>query len=129
MLWTKVLIVDDEIEFASALVERLLLRSYDAWAVYSADDALTEVKANVPDVMLLDIKMPGMNGIELFKTIQEFNPHIEAIFVTGHGSLQGGEEELPRGAFDYVMKPIDIDELTRKIDAARQRQMKRRSGE
>jgi len=119
MSWTKVLIVDDEVEFAAALSERLLLRDYDTKAVYNVDDAIAAIKQDPPEVLLLDLKMPGMSGIELYRTIKEFNPSIEVIFVTGH-ACQNGDETIPRGAFDCVMKPIDIDELTTKIDKAKQ---------
>ena len=124
MSWTKVLIVDDEVEFAAALSERLLLRDYDTKAVYNVDDAIAAIKQDPPEVLLLDLKMPGMSGIELYRTIKEFHPSIEVIFVTGQ-ACQDGDETIPRGAFDCVMKPVDIDELTKKIDKAKQGRIKK----
>jgi len=124
MSWRKVLIVDDEVEFAAALSERLLLRDYDTKAVYNVDDAIAAIKQDPPEVLLLDLKMPGMSGIELYRTIKELYPSIEVIFVTGQ-ACQDGDETIPRGAFDCVMKPVDIDELTIKIDKAKQNIIKK----
>lgn len=124
MSWTKVLIVDDEVEFAAALSERLLLRDYDTKAIYNVDDAIAAIKQDPPEVLLLDLKMPGMSGIKLYRTIKESHPSIEVIFVTGQ-ACQNGDETIPQGAFDCVKKPIDIDELTKKIDKAKQRIIKK----
>ena len=114
----KVVIVDDEVEFASTLSERLTLRNYDAKAVYCAEDAFTIARKDQPDVVLLDMKMPGMSGTEICGIIKQFNPVIQVIMLTG----ESGSEILPEIAeedvFDYVMKPVDIEELTRKIDSA-----------
>ena len=123
MSWTKVLIVDDEVEFAAALSERLLLRDYDTKAICNVDDAVAAIRKDPPEVLLLDLKMPGMSGAELYRTIKEFNPLIEVIFVTGQ-ACQNGDENIPGGAYDCVMKPIDIDELTKKIDKAKERIVK-----
>lgn len=121
MTVTKVLLVDDEVEFASALSERLRLRNYDAKAVYHAEDALPAVRKDKPDVVLLDLKMPGMDGIEILKSIKDFNPAIQVIILSGHGDKETVDEGIKAGALDYVMKPVDIGEIIRKIEQAKGR--------
>lgn len=118
MSQTKVLIVDDEIEFASALAERLQLRGYDAKAVYHSDDAFAIAKSYLPDMILLDLKMPGKGGIEILMTIKEFAPDIEVILLTGHMDLECKIEGIKIGAFDCITKPVDIRELITKIENA-----------
>ena len=114
----KILVVDDEVEFAATLVERLLLRNYDAQAVYCAEDAFAIVNSNPVEVVLLDIKMPGIEGIDFLKTIKEFRQNVEVIIVTGHGDPNYAEKAMEAGAFDYVVKPFDISDLTAKIKKA-----------
>lgn len=121
---TKVLVVDDEVEFASTLSERLRLRNYNAKAVYSAEDALSFARSERPDVILLDLKMPKMSGIEVLKTIKEDAPDIDVILLTGHVDIENEIEGIKLGAFDYIMKPVDIEELISKIDKARQKHNK-----
>lgn len=118
MSQTKVLLVDDEVEFASALAERLQLRNYDVKTANNALEALGLVYKDRPDVIILDLKIPGMDGIEALKTIKKFDPGIEVIMLTGHGDVQSVEEGMAIGAFEYIMKPVDIGELTSKIDKA-----------
>ncbi|MDP2278536.1 MAG: response regulator [Nitrospirota bacterium] len=120
----KILIVDDEVEFASALAERLQLRGYDAKAVYCAKDSFAIAKSDPPDVILLDLKMPGMSGIEILMTIREFNPNIEVILVTGHLNLEEKIEGIKIDKFNYMMKPIDIKELIERINKAMERRKK-----
>jgi DNA-binding response OmpR family regulator len=116
---TKVLVVDDEVEFASVLSERLLLRNYDAKAVYTAEEALSLAKHWSPDVVLLDLQMPGMNGLEALKIIKQIDETIEVIILTGRGDEFSREQGLTGGAFEYIMKPVDIGELLIKIDKAK----------
>jgi DNA-binding response OmpR family regulator len=118
---TKVLIVDDEEDFASTLSERLQIRGYDSIAVFCAEDAVLIAKSSPPDVVLLDLKMPGISGIEVLKAIKQINPSIEVIMLTGHGAEQGGAEGLANGASAYIMKPIDIEKLVDTIDKAKQK--------
>lgn len=125
MSHTKVLLVDDEVEFASALAERLQLRNYDVKAASNAFEALGIIHSFLPDVVILDLKIPGMDGIETLKTIKKFDPTIEVIMLTGHGDSQSVEEGMKSGAFEYIMKPVEIAELTSKIDKA---QKKRKEG-
>ena len=118
MARAKVLLVDDEVEFASTLAERLNIRGYDTSAVYSADVVLEKVRSDMPDVVILDLKMPGTSGLDILKAIKQFNNAIEVILLTGHGSEQCTAECASGGAFDYIMKPVEIDSLTAKIDMA-----------
>lgn len=118
----KLLIVDDEEEFASTLAERLDLRGFISQSVSCGTNALKALASNFsPDVVLLDLKMPDMNGFEVLKEIKEKYPSIEVIMLTGHGAASGGQDSKKRGAFDYIMKPVDIIELAGKIKAAYQK--------
>lgn len=116
---TKVLIVDDEMEFAVTLAERLQIRGYNAKSVYCAVDAIALSRNDPPDVMLLDLRMPGMSGIKVLQTIKQFNPSIEVIMLTGLGPSEESAEGMKSGAFDYIMKPVDIERLVEKIDKAK----------
>lgn len=118
------LVVDDEIEFASVLSERLRLRSYDAKAVYTAEDALSVIPKWSPDVVLLDLQMPGMGGLEALKIIKQIEETIEVIILTGRGDERSLEEGMTGGAFEYIMKPVDIGELLIKIDKANKNRRK-----
>jgi len=122
---TKILLVDDEVEFASALAERLQLRGYDVKTANNALEALALIHTHVPDVIILDLKIPGMDGIETLKTIKKIDPTIEVIMLTGHGDVESVAEGMKSGVFEYIMKPVDIGELTVKIDNA----MKKRTQE
>lgn len=118
----KLLIVDDEEEFASTLAERLELRGFMSQSVSCGTSALEALASDFsPDVVLLDLKMPDMNGFEVLKEIKEKYPSIEVIMLTGHGAVSGGQDSKKRGAFDYIMKPVDIIELAGKIKAAYQK--------
>ncbi len=119
MVQTKVLIVDDEMEFASTLAERLQIRGYNAKSVYCAEDAISFSRNDPPDVMLLDLRMPGTSGIEALKTIKQFNPSIQVIMLTGLGASEESTEGMESGAFDCIMKPVDIENLVVKIDNAK----------
>ncbi|KPJ99525.1 MAG: hypothetical protein AMJ60_04725 [Desulfobacterales bacterium SG8_35] len=121
MAQVKVLIVDDEIEFANTLAERLNIRGFETTACFCTEDALALIHAkDFPDVVLLDLKMPRMDGMEALNEIKKYNPFIEVILLTGHGAglplASVGNNK--HGAFDCVMKPADINELTAKINQA-----------
>ena len=118
MSQTKVLLVDDEVEFTLALAERLQLRKYDVRTAGSALEALALIHDRPPDVIILDLKIPGMDGIETLKTIKTLDPSIEVIMLTGHGDAESVEEGIKNGAFEYIMKPVDIGELITKIEKA-----------
>jgi DNA-binding NtrC family response regulator len=117
----KVLIVDDEKEFATTLAERLSIRGFETSAVFCTEDALALIHAkNIPDVVLLDLKMPRMDGMETLMEIKKYNPAIQVIILTGHGAgvPLAGIDRGKHGAFDCVMKPADINDLTAKIKQA-----------
>ena len=115
----KVLIVDDEMEFASPLSERLNLRNFESQAVACAEDAMSLLRADWrPDVVLLDLKMPGLDGLDALSVFKQFDPNMEIIILTGHGSTASGIEGMRRGLFDYLMKPVEIDSLVQRVKAA-----------
>jgi len=109
---SKILLVDDEIEFVHALSERLQTRNLESMVVYDGEDALAAVKDDQPEVMVLDLKMPGIDGLEVLRQVKKNHPETEVIILTGHGSEK--EEELAKelGAFAYLQKPVDIDKLS-----------------
>jgi len=117
-----VLIVDDEREFATTLSERLRLRGYEAHAVFSAEAAIAAVGASTPDVVLLDLTLPGVRGVELLLTLRQLLPRAEVILLSGHLDLAEKIEGVRLDAFGTLLKPVDIAELTAKIDTARARQ-------
>lgn len=118
----KILIVDDEEEFAGTVAERLELRGFHVKTAGCGTDALAMLTAAYsPDVVLLDLKMPDMSGFDVLQEIKEKYPSIEVIMLTGHGSASGGGDSRERGAFDFIMKPVDLRELTEKITAAYQK--------
>ena len=106
----RVLLVDDEVEFVSTLSERLNLRSFEAQTATSGEDALVKIDQSPPDLVLLDMLMPGMNGIEVLKRIKRDHPQIKVILLTGRGSWDG-IQGIREGAYDCLMKPIQIEEL------------------
>ncbi len=114
----KVLIADDEVEFASTLVTRLQLRSFDTNMVNSGGAALAAIQHSQPDVLLLDLKMPDIDGLEVLARLKHDYPHIKVIILTGHGSFEAGQEGMKLGAYDYVMKPVDLNRLIEKIEGA-----------
>ena len=114
----RVLIVDDEGELVSALVERLGLRGVSAEGVTTGDEALARLEKGRYDVVLLDVKMPGLGGLEVIRRIKARDPHLEVILLTGHGSVKSVEDGMALGAFDYLMKPVKIDNLVRILTAA-----------
>jgi len=121
MSQTKVLLVDDEVEFTVSLAERLQLRNYSVQTANNALEALGLVYKNRPDVIILDLRIPGMDGIETLKTIKKYDPTIEVIMLTGHGDVHSVKEGMSSGAFEYIMKPVEIGELTSKIDKAQKK--------
>lgn len=114
----KLLIIDDEVEFASTLSERLRIRGIDVTDAYSGTEGLAKLEEVVPDVVVLDLKMPDMDGVDVLVKIKQFDPAIEVLMLTGHGSGAAGKAAMEKGAFDYIMKPVDLKELLQKLNAA-----------
>jgi DNA-binding NtrC family response regulator len=117
---TVVLLVDDEVPFVEAMTRRLGKRELSVLTAFSGPEALEQLKKhkNV-DVVILDVKMPGMDGIEALREIKREHPLVEVIMLTGHATVETAIEGMKRGAFDYLMKPCDIDRLLAKVKEAR----------
>lgn len=106
----KVLLVDDEEKFATMLAKRLALRGIDIDYVYTGEDAIGRVETQRYDVAILDVKMPGIGGIELAQKLKELDPDVKVIFLTGHGSKADFETGSLKSTH-YLAKPIKIDDL------------------
>lgn len=117
----RVLVVDDEIDFLETIVKRLKRRKIDATGIDSGIKALEMLEKEHFDVVLLDVRMPGLDGIETLKEFKKRRPLMEVIMLTGHASVESGMQGMQHGAFDYVMKPAEIDDLLEKIKAAYER--------
>jgi DNA-binding NtrC family response regulator len=113
-----VLIVDDEVELTTTLVERLRLRDFACDGVTSGAAALEAMERAAYDVIVLDVKMPGLGGIEVIEQLKQRHPESAVILLTGHGSAQTAENGLAHGAFEYVLKPVKIDALVQLIRRA-----------
>jgi DNA-binding NtrC family response regulator len=114
----RVLFVDDEVDFLDTLLKRMRKRSVNVSGVKSGEDALEWLSGNIADVVVLDVRMPGMDGIETLRAIKKLNPLVEIIMLTGHANLEVARKGMELGAFDYLMKPVDIDELLYKVQDA-----------
>jgi CheY-like chemotaxis protein len=114
----RVLLVDDEKEFVQTLSERLRMRKMTTSVAYGGEEALAIADKEETDVMVLDLKMPGVNGYDVLKNMKEQRPHVEVIILTGHGSEEDRKRCLSMGAFAYLQKPADIDRLTETMKAA-----------
>ncbi len=111
----RILIVDDEEDLTSAMVERLELRGFQVEAATSGIEALKRVSETDFDVLILDVKMPGIDGLQLMAEINRQHLDLPVILLTGHGSAAEAERGMREGAFDYLMKPIDLNTLVEKI--------------
>ncbi len=116
-----VLFVDDEVDFLETLMKRMKKRNVNVAGVKSGMEALAFLEKNASDAVVLDVRMPGMDGIETLRAIKEKYPLVEVIMLTGHASLEVARQGMELGAFDYLMKPINIDELLYKIQDAYQK--------
>jgi DNA-binding NtrC family response regulator len=117
----KVLIVDDEQDFLETIVKRLKRRKINATGVNSGKEALQILQTQHFDVVILDIRMPGMDGIDVLRELKRTMPLMEVILLTGHASVESGVQGMQLGAFDYVMKPAEIDDLIEKVRQAYER--------
>ena len=114
----RVLVIDDEEELVSTLIERLLLRDIAADGAVTGVDALKRIREKEFDVVVLDVKMPGMDGLELLRKIKIMRPQVHVILLTGRGSARESQVGIAEGAFDYLIKPIDIEDLIGKMREA-----------
>ncbi len=114
----KILFVDDEEELVSAIVERLEFRGMEAEYAVNGIDALKKMAEKSFDVVVLDLKLPGMSGTEVLARINQDYPRIPVLMITGHGSLGEGVETKPLGAYDYLSKPIELEKLMIKMKEA-----------
>ncbi len=114
----RVLIVDDEEELVTTIAERLQIRGMQAQTATDGETALKMIEANPPQVVVLDVMMPGIGGIEILKRMNAQNLKIPVILLTGYGSSEQGKEGMELGAFDYLMKPCDLNMLIGKIQEA-----------
>ena len=114
----KVLFVDDEIDFLETLMKRMKKRGVDVAGVGSGEKALDYLNKQPVDVVVLDVRMPGIGGINTLREIKKIDPLMEVIMLTGHASIEAAIDGMELGAFDYLMKPADFDELFYKIQDA-----------
>ncbi len=121
----KVLLIDDEVALANTLAQRLKMRDFKVGTAYDGEQALSKLKEEEPDVIVLDLKMPGMHGMEVLQEIKKAHPDIQVIILTGHGTDKDEEDAKRLGGFDFLKKPADIETLEHKIKAAFKEKMER----
>jgi len=114
----KILLVDDEKDFIRSLSERLEMRDLKTGVAFNGEEALAAIKDINPGIILLDLKMPGMSGLEVLALVKKTYPHIEVIMLTGHGTEREGDIARRLGAFDYLQKPVKLDHLLKTLKKA-----------
>jgi len=119
MLTTRTLIIDDEVEFSQTLAERLTMRGLKVDTAISGTEALEKARKTTFDVVILDLVMPGMDGIETLKRLRAIKPDLQVILLTGHGTIEKSVESLKLGALDFLEKPANLDDLLAKIGEAK----------
>jgi len=118
MIGSKILLVDDEVVFTSNMSKLVSARGYAVTAVNSGDAAIQQLEKHDFDVVVLDLKMPGMDGLTTLKEIKKLGLFTQTLILTGHGSIDSALEAIKLGAYDYLTKPCEIDELVAKIEGA-----------
>jgi DNA-binding NtrC family response regulator len=119
----RLLLVDDEEDFRTALADRLKRRNMDVTDAGSGEEAIEIIAKKSFDVAIVDIKMPGIDGIETLRRIRKIDPLIEVILLTGHASVEAGVEGIKSGAYDFIIKPCSVDYLIAKVDDAFRRRV------
>lgn len=114
----KILLVDDEKEFVETLSERMEMRDLESDIALNGEEALQMVEDEAPDVMVLDLKMPGIDGMEVLRKVRKAYPNVQVIMLTGHGSEKDEEEARRLGAFEYLQKPTGVDKIVQTIKRA-----------
>ena len=117
----KILLVDDEVIFTKNMSRLLESRGYLVTVVNSGDEAIKALDQDKYDVMVLDMKMPGMDGITTLKEVRKLQLFTETLILTGHGAIDTAMEAIKLGAYDYLTKPCEVDELVEKIEDAREK--------
>lgn len=107
----KILLVDDEKEFVNTLSERIKMRELSPSIAYDGEEALRIVEDEIPDVVVLDLRMPGIDGVEVLERMKKNYPNVQVIVLTGHGSEEDERITKKLGAYDYLQKPVSIDKL------------------
>jgi two-component system, NtrC family, sensor kinase len=120
----KVLLVDDETQFVETLAQRLEVRDFAVGTAFSGEQALDYLKTQDVDVVVLDMFMPGLSGLDTLREIKKIRPHTEVILLTGHATVEAAVEGMRLGAFDYLVKPTEIDQLVEKINRAHRRKLR-----
>ncbi|MBW1708413.1 MAG: response regulator [Deltaproteobacteria bacterium] len=114
----KVLLVDDEEEFVKSLSERLEIRELKSDMAFDGEQAMKQVSDEVPDVMVLDLKMPGIDGLEVLRRIKKHYPLVQVVILTGHGTDKDKAQAKKLGAFAYLQKPVDLEQLVETLKKA-----------
>jgi DNA-binding NtrC family response regulator len=112
----RVLLIDDEKDYINSLSKQLTVRNYDVTAVYNGDEALNMIQKSSFDVIILDVSMPGKDGIETLRLIKKIDQLVQVIMLTGNVTVEKAIAGMKIGAYDFLMKPIRIDDLVNKID-------------
>jgi DNA-binding NtrC family response regulator len=115
---SKLMLVDDEREFVETLSERLLMRDLGAAVFYDGEQALSLVDKEEPEVMVIDLKMPGIDGLEVLRQVKSEHPDVEVIVLTGQGSNEDRDICMKLGAFAYLEKPVDVERLSQTMQDA-----------
>jgi DNA-binding NtrC family response regulator len=110
--------VDDEEDYVRTMAERMEMRDMGSEVAFTGEEALAMLDEELPDVMVLDLRMPGMGGMEVLARVKEAHPQVEVIVLTGYGTDEDEEEARRLGAFDYLRKPVDIADLMNTIRRA-----------
>jgi DNA-binding NtrC family response regulator len=121
----RVLLVDDEEEFVETLAERLEVRGFDVTKALSGAEALERIQEREIDLVVLDVQMPGLDGVEALRQIKQRKPLVEVIMLTGHATVQTAIDGMKLGAFDFLLKPTETEELVEKIRRAYSRKAER----
>lgn len=119
----RVLLVDDEEDFVKTLSERVCMRDIESNVALTGEEALSMLQEEVPDVMVLDLRMPGIGGMEVLSRVREAYPQLQVIILTGHGTDKDGEEAKHLGAFEYLQKPVDLEKLVCTMKAAYEKKL------
>ena len=114
----KILLVDDEEEFVLSLAERLEIRGFTPRVAHNGERAIQLVEEDPPDVMVLDLKMPGMDGLEVLRRVKRAHPRVQVVMLTGHGSERDEDAARRLGAFEHLQKPVELRDLLRVLESA-----------